>query len=161
MIKLRKYETQDADRVISWITDERAFRLWCADRFEEYPLSAEVFNSIYDDQKHRLKGIIMEDENCPVGHLFVQNLGESSYKFGLIIVDNTKRGKGYGRRMLEEAIGYAQKLLCAKRIVLNAFDSNPAAYNCYKSLGFSETGKKTVHSFWGETHTYIEMEMMI
>ena len=48
MIQLRPYEPCDADTIISWIGDEVAFRKWCADRYETYPITAAGLSDIFD-----------------------------------------------------------------------------------------------------------------
>lgn len=157
-IELRAYTPQDGKTVVSWIGDERAFRMWCGDRFENYPLSADEFNKIYNAPT-AIAGMIACDGGEAVGHFFVQPLGNGIYKLGLIIVDSQKRGKGYGKRMLESAIEYAKTNLNAKVLILYAFESNLAAYNCYKSLGFTETGGITEYEFLGEKHCYVELKL--
>ena len=157
MISLRKYNEKHAPVITGWIKDERAFRLWCADRFPHFPISAKEFDSVYSADSG-LTGIAAEDDGILMGHLFIQSIGERKFKFGLIIVDGEKRGRGYGKSMLEAALGYAKTSLGADSVILNAFDTNPAAYGCYKSLGFSETGKVRQFTFFGETHNYIELE---
>ncbi|MBQ6702102.1 MAG: GNAT family N-acetyltransferase [Clostridia bacterium] len=159
MLTLRPYKKEDAKTVLSWIKDERAFRLWCADRFDDFPLSEEKLNEIYSDNDY--SGMIALDGNEVIGHFFIQDLKHDSYKFGLIIVDSTKRGKGYGKKMLLTALDYAKNTLKAKRVVLAAFDTNPAAYCCYRGLGFKNTGKTTEYTFFNEKHSYIELEYFI
>ena len=48
MLRLRPYKACDAQTIVSWIGDETAFRKWCADRFESYPITAEDLNRHYD-----------------------------------------------------------------------------------------------------------------
>ena len=103
MLNLRPYKTSDAEHIVSWIEDEKAFRLWCADRFKVYPLSPEEFNKLYQNRNVDFFGMIAEDEGNTIGHFFIQKVQQDKYKFGLIIVDNTKRGKGYGKGMLQAA----------------------------------------------------------
>ena len=91
----------------------------------------------------------------------MQKLSDDTVKFGLIIVDPSKRGNGYGKKMLLTALDYAKDTQKVKRIVLAAFDTNPAAYNCYKGLGFKNTGKITEYTFFNEKHNYIELEYLI
>ncbi len=159
MIKLRPYKQTDAEKIVGWITDEKAFRLWCADRFQSYPLSAEEFNKIYTtSNSDSFFGMISEDEGEIIGHLFFQNLGNSKYKLGLIIVDSSKRGKGYGEKMLKCALSFAESELDAKTVTLSVFDSNISALNCYKKLGFKETGKFVEYILGGEKHNYFELE---
>ncbi len=36
-MNLRPYKKEDAAKILSWIKNERAFRLWSADRYKNYP----------------------------------------------------------------------------------------------------------------------------
>ncbi|MBE6718412.1 MAG: GNAT family N-acetyltransferase [Ruminococcaceae bacterium] len=162
MINLRQYKKEDANLVVGWIKNEMALKLWCADRFDVYPLTADKFNEMYEKNGNDdFFGMIAEDEGQTVGHLFFQILNPQKIKFGLIVVDDTKRGMGYGKKMLEAAIVYAKTKFDAKTLTLSVFDSNVSAYRCYLSLGFKETGNKTVYDFFGKKHTYIELEYII
>lgn len=158
MLKLRPYKSSDAKYIVNWIEDEKAFRLWCADRFENYPLLPEDFDKLYQNRNDDFFGMIAEDEDDIIGHFFIQRLQQDKYKFGLIIVDNTKRGKGYGKRMLLEALNYAKTNLKAKSVTLSVFDINESAYKCYLNLGFKETGTYVTHNLFGKKHNYIELE---
>ena len=54
-----------------------------------------------------------------------------------IIVDKTKRGKGYGKEMLNLALQYAFQITGAK-VQLNVFSENIVAKQCYEKVGFVE-----------------------
>jgi RimJ/RimL family protein N-acetyltransferase len=159
MITLRPFTNNDANIVLGWITDETAFYMWCSDRFKTYPLPKEELCNIYNDLS--IKGYIAEDGKSDIGHLFVQHLGERDYKFGLIIVDPTQRGKGYGRKMLECALSYAKESLNAKSVSLCVFDDNVSARELYKKIGFEKTGKYSQPFILGENKKYFEMEYTI
>lgn len=161
MLKLRPYKTSDAERIVNWIEDEKAFRLWCADRFKDYPLTAEEFDNLYKNRNDDFFGMIAEDDGNIIGHFFIQKLQKDKYKFGLIIVDNTQRGKGYGKGMLTEALNFAKTNLKAKSVTLSVFDTNESAYKCYLNLGFKETGNYVSHTLFGKEHKYIELEYTI
>ena len=47
MLRLRPYKENDAKIIVSWIKDELAFRLWSADRYDHYPITAEDMNHHY------------------------------------------------------------------------------------------------------------------
>ena len=160
MLNLRPYKTNDAEHIVSWIEDENAFRLWCADRFENYPLLPEEFSKLYQNKNDDFFGMVAEDEGDIIGHFFIQKLNQAKYKFGLIIVDSTKRGKGYGKKMLQLALEYAKTTLKAKSITLLVFDINKSAYKCYLNLGFKETGNYVTHTLLGQPHNYIELELV-
>jgi RimJ/RimL family protein N-acetyltransferase len=95
-----------------------------------------------------------------VGHILLRFPSEdkSLIRFGFVIVDDSKRGKGYGKQMLRLAIDYAQQELGAKRITLGVFSTNTSAYECYKSVGFRITGEDS-HAIDGEEWKGLEMEL--
>ena len=55
-----------------------------------------------------------------------------------VIIDKTKRGKGYGKEMLDLALQFAFQITGAKAIQLNVFSENASAKQCYKKVGFVE-----------------------
>lgn len=56
-----------------------------------------------------------------------------------IIIDKTKRGKGYGKEMLNLALQYAFQITGAKAVQLNVFSENALTKQCYEKVGFVET----------------------
>lgn len=161
MIQLRPYESDDAQTILPWIGDEVAFRKWCADRYETYPISAYDMNKQYDTADHeRFFPMTAIDESGIFGHLIMRfpDDDRSVLRFGFVIVDDRKRGKGYGKRMLETAVSYALERFGVKRITLGVFDNNEAAYRCYLSVGFRETNRDNVLCVFGEEWECIEME---
>lgn len=78
------------------------------------------------------------DDNKVVGHLIMRFLDEEKtiLQFGFIIVDDTKRGKGYGKGMLSLALKYAFEILKVEKVTLGVFQNNESAYHCYISVGF-------------------------
>ena len=57
-----------------------------------------------------------------------------------MIVDDTLRGKGYGQQMLRLGLRYAFELLQAEVVTIGALEGNEAARQCYRKVGFLETG---------------------
>ena len=41
MLKLRPFKNCDAKKIVSWCKDEKSFRQWCSDRFENFPISED------------------------------------------------------------------------------------------------------------------------
>lgn len=162
MLRLRPYKACDAATIVSWIKDERSFRMWCADRYETYPISAEDMNQHYYAmaQNDSFFEMTAFDETGVVGHFIMRFTDEAKkcLRLGFIIVDYTKRGKGYGKKMLELALKYAFEFLKVEQVTLGVFENNPAAYECYKAVGFNSV-PTAGHEFYilGEKWKCLEM----
>lgn len=142
MQKLRPYKNCDAKYIVSWIKNEYAFRQWCADRYENYPITAEDINKQYADcaEADNFYEMTAFDESGVVGHLTMRFTDEEKtiLRFGFVIVDDAKRGRGYGKELLSLALKYAFEILKVKKVTLGVFENNEAAYYCYKSVGFQD-----------------------
>lgn len=165
MLRLRPYKNCDAQYIVSWIKDEVSFRRWCADRFETYPVSAEDVNRHYaacagSDSFYEMTAF---DDSGVVGHLIMRFTDEAKtvLRFGFVIVDDTKRGMGYGKEMLSLALKYAFEILKVKKVTLGVFENNPSAYYCYRAVGFQEirTDKTEYYHILGEDWKCLEMEI--
>lgn len=75
-----------------------------------------------------------------------------------VTIDDTKRGKGYGKQMLQMVIKKAKEEFGVQKITLGVFDNNPSAFHCYDSLGFKVIGTDT-YLIDGEEWTGKEMEL--
>lgn len=144
-MRLRPYKKCDAEYIVSWIKDEVAFRKWCADRYDKYPISPEDMNKYYDEIAYTDNFYQMTAFNDTgiVGHLIMRFIDEEKkiLRFGFVIIDCEKCGKGYGKEMLELALKYAFEILKVNKVTLGVFENNEPAYYCYKSIGFKETSK--------------------
>lgn len=168
-LALRPYKQGDAKSIVSWIKDERALRMWSADRFGAYPVTAEDMNYKYIEcngdctEPDNFYPMTAVSEDGVVGHLILRYMDEAKkvIRVGFVIVDDTKRGKGYGKRMIQMAIRYAFDMLQAEKVTLGVFENNPSAYYCYKAAGFQEIveEKRFAFSILGEQWNCIEMEV--
>lgn len=142
MLKLRPFKKSDADTIVNWLGDERAFRLWCADRYDKYPIQAEDMIRHYKDvaEKEDFYGMTAFDETGIIGHLTMRFTDEekNNLRLGFVIIDPVMRGKGYGKEMLVLALRYASEILRVEKITIGVFENNEQAYRCYRSLGFKE-----------------------
>lgn len=151
MLRLRPYKPDDAETILKWIKDEDAFRKWSTDRYPHYPITADDMNHKYMD----CNGDCMEpdnfypmtafDETGIVGHLILRFTDEEKkvLRFGFVIVDDYKRGMGYGKGMLRLALQFAFDIFKADKVTLGVLENNPGAYYCYKAAGFRDvTGEE-------------------
>ena len=151
MLRLRPYKPDDAETILKWIKDGDAFRKWSTDRYPHYPITADEMNHKYMD----CNGDCMEpdnfypmtafDETGIVGHLILRFTDEEKkvLRFGFVIVDDSKRGMGYGKGMLRLALQFAFDIFKADKVTLGVLENNPGAYYCYKAAGFRDvTGEE-------------------
>lgn len=166
-LRLRQYKPCDADSIVSWIKDEKALRKWSSDRFGDFPITSFDINNKYFEnngdcyEPDNFYPVTAFDESGVVGHLILRYTDEEKkvIRFGFVIVDDSKRGKGYGKQMLTLAIKYTFEILGAEKITLGVFDNNISAYHCYKAAGFTESGKEFFCEILGEQWKIIEMEV--
>lgn len=165
MIKLREFQKEDAKQITTWVRDERAFRKWCANVLPEYPVKPQHLVDLYEDVTRRLADnfvpVVAYDENGLVGQLFLRLLEPENglVRIGLVIVDEARRGQGYGQQMMKAALTFAQSRWQVKRVTLGVFANNPGAHRCYEAAGFSDQDRDPILlEFLGEQWECIEME---
>ena len=141
MMTLRPFNINDVPTILSWCKDKHAFRLWSADRYKEFPAQPEEMIEQYEGENMYPLTAVADDEI--VGHILLRFPSEdkSVIRFGFVIVDDSKRGMGYGRRLLQLAIDHACNQMGVKTITLGVFADNPSALKCYQSVGFKITGE--------------------
>lgn len=158
----REYKENDAKEILNWIGNEREFRLWSSDRYNNYPiLPSDINNNYLECRKiSNFYPFTLENEGKIIGHIILRNPGKSKdiIRLGFIIVDKRIRGKGYGKILIKEAIKYAKEKLNAKEINLGVFCNNKSAFECYKSVGFKVLNvEKDAYRFYDESWDCIEM----
>ena len=91
MLRLRPYNKNDAQTILSWINDEKAFYKWTAGVLGDYPISVEQFNTVSN-----LMAFTAIDDNEIVGFFTMRRPNESfeELRFGFVVVDLEKRGQG-------------------------------------------------------------------
>ena len=168
-LRLRPYKNCDAKKIVTWCRDEISFRKWSSDRYESFPITEADMNKKYMDcngdctDMDNFYPMTAFDENGVVGHLIMRFTDDKkqTLRFGFIIVDDAKRGMGYGKEMLLLALKYAFEILKVKKVTLGVFENNPSAYFCYKASGFKEVSQENevYYEVLGEKWKCIEMEV--
>ncbi len=169
MLRLRPYKPCDAEKIVTWISDERTFALWGGARFGAYPLKAEDMNEKYlknngdcveEDNFYPMSAF---DEDGIVGHLIMRYIQGNNkiLRFGWVVVDGSKRGKGYGKQMIQLALKYAFEILQVDTVTIGVFECNTSAYKCYLSAGFraSTVCEDSFEEIEGETLRIVELEI--
>ena len=155
MIRIRPYMVSDEEIIPSWCDNEDTFLKWTFGLLGEYPVTRKKF---------RKTGEYMQftavDEAEPVG-LFIArnphgNLNELRFGYGIVRPD--RRNQGIGKAMLQQGLVYAFEIYGADRVTLGVYEKNYNAINCYRSIGFRETGKTETYTINGEEYLVYEME---
>ena len=148
MIRLKQYKRCDAGKIVSWCEDEETFLMWGGDRFGNFPITAETMNRKYFDEngdcgdEDDFYPMTAVDGGGPVGHFIIRHPGPDALvlRFGWVIVDGQKRGRGIGREMLVLGLRYAFDIMKADKVTIGVYENNLPAYRCYLSAGFREVG---------------------
>lgn len=165
MLRLRPYKKCDAAHIIKWVKDEYAFRQWCADRYESYPILPQDINEHYeaDAYSENFYQMTAFDDTGVVGHLIMRFTDKEKkiLRLGFVIVDHRLRGKGYGKEMLQLALKYTFEILKVNKVTLGVFDNNKSAYHAYKAVGFEDITLEEVEYFniLGEQWKCLELEI--
>ena len=139
-MRIRPFDiTKDICYIKNWITDERTHAMWCADLIK-YPINKENFAyvmtriaALFGDIPY----VFTEDDGTLTGfYCYSLNSENKEGMLKFVMISPDKRGKGYGRKMIEDAVEYAFENTAAKSIQLNVFTENTSAVKCYESVGF-------------------------
>ena len=135
MLRLRLYKPSDAETILKWIKDEDAFRKWSTDRYDHYPITAADMNHKYIDcngdcaEPDNFYPMTAFDESGIVGHLILRYTDKENdvLRIGFVFVDDSKRGMGYGKQMIQLALRFAFDVMKAKKVTLGVLENNPGA----------------------------------
>lgn len=171
MLRLRPYKPSDAETILKWIKDEDAFRKWSTDRYPHYPITVDDMNYKYMDcngdcaEPDNFYPMTAFDNSGIVGHLIMRftDAEKSTLRFGFVIVDDSKRGMGYGKQMLGLALRFAFDILKVQKVTLGVLENNPGAYHCYKEAGFKDVpmDEPEYYQLMGEMIKCLELETTV
>ena len=118
------------------------------------------YSQYSDDVLHKLTAV---DNDEIIGHLTIRFIDDARKiaRLGFVIVDDSKRGKGYGKQIVLSALNYAFDALKSDRVTLGVFENNTPAIHCYLSCGFKIVEKEVAESYqcMDEVWNCIEMEL--
>ncbi len=169
MLTLRPYEPADAPMILSWVKDREAACKWSVDRYDHYPITPADMNHKYIDCHGDCPGPdwfypkTALDGEIVVGHLILRypDAEKRTVRLGFVIVDDLRRGEGFGKAMLKLAVSYAFREMKAEKVTLGVLANNLEAYHCYKKVGFQDVTPEEpeYYDFLGEPVKCLELEM--
>jgi len=167
-LRVRPYKSEDAEIITSWLKDEDTFIKWGGERFPSFPLTADMLNEKYTklngdcEEADNFYPMVAFDDSGIVGSFIIRYTSNDHdrLRLGWVVVDNAKRGHGYGKRMLEIGLKYCFEILKAKIVTIGVYEDNMSAFKCYRSVGFKENPSEPVRSveYKGKTYKVIELE---
>jgi RimJ/RimL family protein N-acetyltransferase len=141
-MRIRSYiPSKDYQYISKWIDDERTHALWCANLLP-YPITQQSFHDFLEKNAIDWSDsayIVTENSGQAIGFFcYSINTTNNIGFLKMVIVDNAKRGKGYGKKLLNLALQYAFQITGANAVQLNVFNENTSAKRCYEKVGFIE-----------------------
>lgn|SRR5690606_2810775 len=143
-IKLKPFEKKDFNRLIKWSYNEEILTQFAGPIFT-FPLTIEQLKNYKNNKEILSFKVIDSFSNIVIGHAEISPSEEiNTIKICRILIgDKTKRGKGYGKKIIKLLLDKAFKELDKERAELNVFDWNTSAIKCYEKVGFKINRAKT------------------
>lgn len=136
MIALQPFHIQDASALILNIKDQRVL-LQFAGPMYHFPLTEGQLEGDLSDENRTLFKIVDVEQQNTIGHAQIL-LKEKTFLLGRILIwDENNRGKGYGKKVMQELLKYGFGNLKRDLAELNVYDWNTGAIECYKKVGFA------------------------
>lgn len=143
LVRLRAYEREDLDNVMSWVNDPEVTRTLASFPF---PMSrgqeAEWLEKAVMNEGDRKVFAIETKEGEYLGGLgFIKiDWKNRNLEFGIVIGKKEHWDKGYGTDATMVALDWAFNRLNMHKVYLRVFDYNKAAIRCYEKYGFKRDG---------------------
>ncbi len=129
---LRPREDRDLEKIVGWIPDAEALRLFSGTRLS-WPLTVRQLQDVTAEGALAPYGVVAASGEL-VGHFDLRREDSVAW-LGRVIVDPALRGQGLGGGVVELAVEEAHRL-GAHRIRLNVISSNVPALRTYRRAGF-------------------------
>ena len=150
VIHLRPLQLEDANDVyLKWINDPEVTRGMATGYF---PTTIEQLKAYISGTLNDANTIFLamcDAEGKHIGNLKIDRIDwiAGTCELGVIIGEESARGKGYGKAAMKLIIQHAFNELNLRKISLAVFENNPAAQHLYESLGFELEGTFKNHVF--------------
>lgn len=146
MIKLIQFKKNDIPLLLEILknTDARFLLQFGGPRYR-FPLDKKQLLETLEANDTKVFKLVDSKTGDFLGHcqLIRIDLNAKSASIGRVLLDPAFRGRGLGKKMIEELICYSQNNLGLKELDLRVYDFNNSAYKCYKSIGFIETSRQS------------------
>ena len=147
LIKLRAMEPEDIEILYRWENDTDIWKVSnTVAPFSKYVLRQFIENQSRDIYETRQLRLIIESRTsgAPVGaiDLFEYDPIHRRAGIGILIYEQSDRGRGYASDAVETLCRYAHDTLRAHQLWCNVGADNEASLRLFRSAGFTEIGVK-------------------
>ncbi|PIF46433.1 RimJ/RimL family protein N-acetyltransferase [Chryseobacterium sp. 52] len=135
MIELTPFKTEDTSELISNIKDKRALLQFAGPAYH-FPLTKEQLENDMENKSRFMFKVSDAEGQHVIGHAQIF-LKEKTFLLGRILIwDENNRGKGYGKKIVQELLQFGFNNFDRETAELNVYDWNTGAIECYKKVGF-------------------------
>jgi len=135
MIQLLPFTIENSLELISTIKDKRMLLQFAGPAYH-FPLSKEQLEIDLKNENRFMFRVFDETEQKVIGHAQIF-LKENTFLLGRILIwDENNRGKGYGKKIVQNLLQYGFSHFNREIAELNVYDWNTGAIECYKKVGF-------------------------
>lgn len=148
MIALARFEKEDFDQLIEWISTEELMINWAGSLFS-FPLTHKSLNW-YIKNSNDLETsdaftykVIEQETGDSIGHVSLGGISRKNRSARIsrvLIGSKMHKGKGYCKEMMMSILKIGFEDLNLHRISLGVYDFNIGAIKCYEKTGFVTEG---------------------
>lgn len=141
-VVLREIEEDDLDLIVKWRNDPEVLK-WL---FSYLPISNASQRQWYEkylaEDKTQTFIIEVKDGRVPIGTIGINEIDHRNQRgeLGILIGENSYRGKGLGEESLRLMINYAFDQMNLRKIKALVFNDNRNAIILYEKCGFKHEG---------------------
>ncbi|OWA37715.1 GNAT family N-acetyltransferase [Saccharibacillus sp. O16] len=147
MITLEYFVPADFDSLIAWSGDAKFLLQWSGPEFT-HPLTTDQLIHYLEGANDKetssrfIYKAVEQQTNEMVGHICLGNVDRAnrSARVGKVLLNPDRRGKGYGKQMIDHILEIGFHDFKLHRISLGVFDFNTSAIQCYEKVGFVREG---------------------
>ena len=133
--------------IMTWFSTEEKLRTWGGPDIR-FPFDARTFEEDMKINEFASYAVVgAGGELIGFGQIY-ERLGRAH--LARLVVAPAKRGRGYGRRLLEAIARKGRELLGVKENSLFVYHHNTIAHRCYHEAGFVETAYPEKGEFYAE-----------
>jgi RimJ/RimL family protein N-acetyltransferase len=169
MIRLEFLESENYKKLVEWNKNKsKDFLYQWSGPWYKYPLTEKQIEDRVKNKANKpdsslyIYKIILEATKEMIGtiELFKVDRIAGTAVAGKFLIDESQRGRGFGKQVLNELLKIGFNKLELKTININVFDFNVGAIKCYESVGFVK--KNFIEKVWeAETGFWNLYEMSI